>query len=138
MNNLCRAAVGAIVSLLVLASPALAARPQINLDAATRYHDARMAKYVTEWNADEQETYGEYKEEQALYPELTDEWIAAEVVFITSYSTGPCEQETRYRALCSFTAVWSDGSICDTENDVVVKRSGRFRLVWDDDEDACS
>ena len=112
---------------LIFPSAALA-RPEIDVDKATTFHEKKVATFVENWNIESAEMMG-------TEPPLEGEDVPT---FIIEYYTESCDQETRYRALCWSSTTFSDGTLCEGDDEVIVNRRGKYTLAWTDDEDSCT
>lgn len=126
----------ALAAVALLLPAAAMARPTIDEAHATAKHNTALAKSVVDWNAQAIKWNAYYREEnqilgyEAYGPDDFDS-------IITSYTTEPCERETQFRALCGYAMTYDDGRTCEGEDDIVVKRNGRMRVVWGWDDEDC-
>jgi hypothetical protein len=119
--------ISTIIAAGMLATPAVAARPPLD--------PARADKAATRW-ADETVTVNVDSETYGPDGEVLDATVS-----IRRYDLDPCELDSRSRASCDVTYIWTDGDECDATIIIETTRRGRLRTRetdWTCDSDAAT
>jgi hypothetical protein len=116
-----------LATLALLALPAGAqARSELSLPAARQAVTNAVGHEASTWNAEVAEILAAGNVDPAQ-----------DTSTVVSYSTEPCDSETRYRALCDYSERYSDGMTCDLTAEVIRTKRLYVKLPELDEPQDC-